>query len=170
VAIGNVGVAARIENEASTANLPKTFLSRYFYLCMSLVLAALVMSGFSRIVNANLFHANPPRPVAFVGTRSGLLNVDSLLYRSVGSGAHAEGQPLLGWFGAGLLTVMPWRFIGADRSWWRCLSSRQLKTLRLRYSPQHRVRKGAEMLFSARHVAVYRACLVEEATINRESL
>jgi len=29
---------------------------------MSLLLAARVMSGFSRTVNANLFHANRPRP------------------------------------------------------------------------------------------------------------
>jgi hypothetical protein len=60
--------------------------------------------------------------------------------------------------------------IGADRSWWRCLSRRQLQTLRLRYSPQHRVRRGTEVLFSARDVAVYRACLVEEVMINRERL
>jgi hypothetical protein len=63
VAIGNVGVAARIEKEASTASLLKAFLSRYFYLSMSLVLAALVIAGFSRTVNTSLFHANPPRPL-----------------------------------------------------------------------------------------------------------
>jgi signal transduction histidine kinase len=30
---------------------------------MSVLLAALVISGFSRTVNANLFHGNPPRPL-----------------------------------------------------------------------------------------------------------
>jgi hypothetical protein len=63
MAIGNTGLAAGIARQASTANPLKTFLSRYFYLCMSLVLAALVMLGFSRTVNANLLQANPPRPL-----------------------------------------------------------------------------------------------------------
>jgi len=38
VAIGDAGLAARIEKEASTTNQLQTFLSRYFYLVMSLVL------------------------------------------------------------------------------------------------------------------------------------
>jgi hypothetical protein len=63
VAVGDAGLAARIEKEASTTNQLKTFLSRYFYLFMSLVLAALVILGFSRTVKASLFHANPPRPL-----------------------------------------------------------------------------------------------------------
>ena len=40
----------------------KTFLGRYFYFSMALVFAALVVWGFSRTVNDNLFHAAPPRP------------------------------------------------------------------------------------------------------------
>jgi len=63
VAIGNAGLAVPIEKEASATKQFKAFLSRYFYLCMSLVLAALKTLGFSRTVNANLFHANPPRPL-----------------------------------------------------------------------------------------------------------
>src|SRR5262249_41186688 len=63
VAVGDAGLVARIEKEASATNQFKTFLSRYFYFCMSLVLAGLVILGFSRTVNANLFHANPPRPL-----------------------------------------------------------------------------------------------------------
>jgi selenocysteine lyase/cysteine desulfurase len=63
VAIGNAGLAVRIEIEASTGKPLKTFLNRYFYLCMSLVLAALVILGFGRTVNTSLFHANPPRPL-----------------------------------------------------------------------------------------------------------
>jgi hypothetical protein len=58
-----VGFAARTGKEASTTKPLKTFLSRYFYLCMSLMMAGLVVWGFSRTVNANLFHANPPRPL-----------------------------------------------------------------------------------------------------------
>ena len=63
MAIGDAGLAARIEKEASTANQVQTFLSRYFYLVMSLVLAAIVILGFSRTVNIFLIHANPPRPL-----------------------------------------------------------------------------------------------------------
>ena len=113
MAIGNVGVAARIENEASTANLPKTFLSRYFYLCMSLLLAARVMSGFSRTVNANLFHANRPRPwllwvhgVVF-STWIVFFIARSALVRARMVSVHR----LLGWFGFELATVMPWRLL-----------------------------------------------------------
>ena len=131
---------------------------------MSLLLAARVMSGFSRTVNANLFHANRPRPwllwvhgVVF-STWIVFFIAQSALVRARVVCVHR----LLGWFGAGLATVNAMAIIGADRSWWRCLSSRQLKTLWLRYSPQHRVRRGTEVLLSARDVAVYRACLVEE--------
>jgi len=62
VAIGNAAIAARIDKEASTTKPLKTFLGQYFYLCMSLVMAGLVVWGFSRTVDANLFHAKPPRP------------------------------------------------------------------------------------------------------------
>jgi hypothetical protein len=63
VAIGTAGLAGRLEKEVTTTNQLKTFLGRYFYLCMSLVLTALVILGFGRTANANLFHANPPRPL-----------------------------------------------------------------------------------------------------------
>jgi hypothetical protein len=108
VAIGNVGVAARIEKEASTANLLKTFLSRHFYLCMSLVLAALVIAGFSRTVNSSLFHANPPRPLllwihgAVFSTWIAFFIAQSALVRARKVSVHR----LLGWFGAGLAAVM----------------------------------------------------------------
>jgi hypothetical protein len=63
VAIGNTAVVTRIHEQTSTTNQLKTFLSRYFYLCMSLVMAGLVVWGFSRTVDASLFHASPPRPL-----------------------------------------------------------------------------------------------------------
>jgi hypothetical protein len=108
VAIGNAGLAARIEKEASTTNQLKTFLGRYFYLFMSLVLAALVILGFSRTVNANLFHANPPRPLllwmhgAVFSTWVAFFIAQSALVRARKVSVHR----LLGWFGAGLATVM----------------------------------------------------------------
>lgn len=110
MAIGNAGLAASIAKQASATRQFKfkTFLSRYFYLSMSLVLAVLVAWGFSRTVNANLFHANPPRPrllwlhgaafatwiVFFIG--------QSALVRAHRVSVHR----LLGWFGAALATLM----------------------------------------------------------------
>jgi hypothetical protein len=108
VAVGNVGLAARIEKEASTTNPLKTFLSRYFYLSMSLVLAALVILGFSRTVNASLFHANPPRPLllwvhgAVFSTWLVFFIAQSALVRARKVSVHR----LLGLFGAGLAAVM----------------------------------------------------------------
>ena len=108
MAIGNVGVAARIEKEASAADLLKTFQSRYFYLCMSLVFAALVIAGFSRTVNTSLFHANPPRPFflwihgAAFSTWIVFFIAQSALVRARKVSIHR----LLGWFGAGLAALM----------------------------------------------------------------
>ena len=108
MAVGNVGVAGRIQKEASTAKALKTFLSRYFYLCMSLVLATLVIAGFSRTVNASLFHANPPRPLllwihgAAFSTWIVFFIAQSALVRARKVSVHR----LLGWFGAGLAAVM----------------------------------------------------------------
>lgn len=106
MSVGNVGFATRAE--AGTTSGLKLFLSRYFYFCMSLVLAALVVSGFSRTVDHNLFHATPPRPlllwmhgavfstwIVFYITQSALVRVRQV-------GVHRT----LGWFGAGLAAVM----------------------------------------------------------------
>jgi FtsH-binding integral membrane protein len=92
----------------STPTPPKTFLSRYFYFCMSLVFPALVVWGFSRTVDANLFHAAPPRPfllwihgaafsswVIFYIAQSGLVRIHKLSWHR-----------FLGWFGTGLAAVM----------------------------------------------------------------
>jgi hypothetical protein len=108
VAIGSVRLAARIEKEAGTTNQFKTFLARYFYLCMSLVLSALVIVGFSRTANDHLFHANPPRPLllwmhaAAFSTWMVFFIARSALVRARKVSVHR----LLGWFGAGLAAVM----------------------------------------------------------------
>jgi hypothetical protein len=108
VAIGNVRLAAGIEKEASTTQQFKAFLSRYFYLFMSLVLAAIVILGFSRTANANLFHANPPRPLllwihgAAFSTWIVFFVAQSALVRARKVSVHR----LLGWFGAGWAAVM----------------------------------------------------------------
>ncbi len=81
---------------------------RYFYFGMSLLLAAIVVSGFQRTANENLFHPVIPRPfilwihgavfagwVIFFILQSTLVRVRKVSWhRSVG------------WFGAGLASVM----------------------------------------------------------------
>jgi hypothetical protein len=108
VAIGNAALAAGIEKEASATSQFKTFLGRYFYFSMSLVFSAIVIVGFSQSVNANLFHASPPRPlllwihgaafsmwVLFFIAQSALVRVHKV-----------SVHRFLGWFGVGLATVM----------------------------------------------------------------
>ena len=75
---------------------------------MSLVLAALVIAGFSRTVNSSLFHANPPRPLllwihgAVFSTWIAFFVAQSALVRARKVSIHRS----LGWFGAGLAAVM----------------------------------------------------------------
>ena len=108
MAIANPAVGARIEKEASTANPLKTFLSKYFYFCMSLVLAALVVWGFSRTVDANLFHGNPPRPLLLWihGTAFSAWIVFFILQSTLVRTRKVSVHRFLGWFGAGLATAM----------------------------------------------------------------
>jgi len=86
----------------------KSFLSRYFYLCMSLVMAGLVVWGFSRTVDASLFYAKPPRPLllwmhgAAFSTWVLFFIAQSTLIRVRKVSVHRT----LGWFGAGLATVI----------------------------------------------------------------
>jgi hypothetical protein len=86
----------------------KGFLNRYFYFSMSLLMAAILVSGFSRTINNSLFHAAPPRPlllwihgaafaswVAFFIAQSTLVRLHKVSWHR-----------FFGWFGAGLATVM----------------------------------------------------------------
>lgn len=108
MAIGDAGLTARIEKEAGASSQLKTFLCRYFYFCMSLVFAALVLLGFSRTVNVALFHANPPRPFllwmhgAAFSTWIVFFIAQSSLVRVRKVSVHRA----LGWFGAALASVM----------------------------------------------------------------
>jgi|ERR1700751_1512937 FtsH-binding integral membrane protein len=83
-------------------------LDKYFYFAMSLLIAAIVVAGFSRTVNQNLFHPAVPRPfllwihaaaftlwIAFFILQSALVRVRKVKWHR-----------LLGWFGAGLAAVM----------------------------------------------------------------
>ncbi len=52
MAVGNVGIAARLQKEARTTSPLKIFLSRYFYFSMSLLMTGLVVWGFSHTVSS----------------------------------------------------------------------------------------------------------------------
>ena len=92
LAIGNAGLVAPVAKEASTTKQLKTFLSRYFYFCMSLVMAGLVVWGFSRTVDANLFHAKPPRPLLLWMHGAAFSTWVVFFIASVGAGTRAEGE------------------------------------------------------------------------------
>ena len=77
---------APIEREANATK------SRYFYFCTSLVMAGLVVWGFSHTVDAHLLHANPPRPLLAVVSRLSLLGLDRAVHRTIRSGAGTQGQ------------------------------------------------------------------------------
>jgi hypothetical protein len=81
---------------------------KYFYFVMSLLFAAIVMWGFSRTVDQNLFHPAPPRPfllwihgaafsawVVFYIFQSGLVRTHNVKWHR-----------FFGWFGVGLGVAM----------------------------------------------------------------
>jgi hypothetical protein len=81
---------------------------RYFYFFLSLVVAGLVVAGFSRTVDRGLFHAAPPRPVllwihgAAFSAWVVLFILQSALVRVRKVSVHRT----LGWFGAVLGAMM----------------------------------------------------------------
>ena len=98
----------------SQPSISSRWVEKYFYLCMSLLIAAVVIFGFSHTVENKLIHANPRRPillwvhailfsswVAFYITQSVLVRIRKV-----------ELHRTLGWAGAALGTSMvvvgPW--------------------------------------------------------------
>jgi hypothetical protein len=108
VAIRDAALGARIEKELSTTNWLKAFLSRYFYFSMSLVMAGLVVWGFSRTVDANLLHAKPARPLLLWmhGAAFTMWLVFFILQSALVRIRKVSVHRFLGWFGALLATVM----------------------------------------------------------------
>jgi hypothetical protein len=108
MAVGNVGFAARLQKETTAATPLKSFLSRYFYLSMSLVMSGLVVWGFSHTVDQNLFHAKPAKPLllwmhgAAFSTWMVFFIAQSALVRVRKVSVHRT----LGWFGAALAALM----------------------------------------------------------------
>jgi hypothetical protein len=82
--------------------------NRYFYFAMSLLVAAIVVFGFSHTIDANLFHPSVPRPVilwfhaAVFTTWVAFFIFQSALVRT----RNVKWHRFFGWFGAGLGTVM----------------------------------------------------------------
>ncbi|HEV2136937.1 MAG TPA: hypothetical protein VGR47_22150 [Terracidiphilus sp.] len=83
-------------------------LDRYFYFAMSLLVAGIVVWGFSHTVDQNLFHAAPPRPLilwfhgaAFSGWIAFFI-FQSALVRT----GNVKVHRFFGWFGAALATAM----------------------------------------------------------------
>jgi hypothetical protein len=58
----------------SQPSISLRWVEKYFYLCMSLLIAAVVIYGFSHTVENKLIHANPRRPI--------LLWVHAILFSS----------------------------------------------------------------------------------------
>ena len=87
---------------ASSAIGPVEFLDRYFYLCMSLLIAGVVVYGFSHTVSARLFHTTIPRPrvlyfhAAVFSTWILFFVFQSVLIRTHNVRVHK----VTGWFGA----------------------------------------------------------------------
>ena len=108
MATGSAAVPARIGREASTRKQLRSFLGRYFYFCMALLMAGLAVWAFSRTVDAGLLHAKPPRPLllwfhaACFAAWIVLFVAQSALVRMRKVKVHRT----LGWFGAGLAAVM----------------------------------------------------------------
>ena len=97
------------QRNATKASELSRFLNKYFYFCMSLLIAAVVMYGFSHTVNDNLLHATPPRPLilwfhgAVFTAWLGFFIFQSALVRT----HHVKLHRMTGWFGAALGVLMP---------------------------------------------------------------
>jgi hypothetical protein len=84
------------------------FIDRYFYFAMSLLVAAMVVWGFSHTVNQNLFHASPPRPLLlwFHGAAFSAWVLFFIFQSALVRTRNVKWHRFFGWFGVGLATVM----------------------------------------------------------------
>lgn len=103
-----LAVAAKPRLVAKPSRLSR-FLNKYFYFCMSLLVTAVIVYGFSHTIDHNLIHATPPRPwilwlhgAVFSGWLAFFI-FQSALVRT----HHVKLHRLTGWFGAGLGVLIP---------------------------------------------------------------
>jgi hypothetical protein len=110
VNVERVGVAISPEKKLGTTSFSgrNGILCRYFYFAMSLLLAAIVVSGFKRTVNENLFHPAIPRPfILWIHASAFTAWVIFFICQSTLVRVHkVSWHRSIGWFGAGLATGM----------------------------------------------------------------
>ena len=83
-------------------------LDRYFYFAMSLLVAAIVVSGFSRTVDAKLFHP-AIRPPFLLWIHAAVFSTWVVFYIAQSAlvrTCHVKWHRFFGWFGVGLAAVM----------------------------------------------------------------
>jgi FtsH-binding integral membrane protein len=104
--VGNVGFATRSQTSATSGF--KTFLGRYFYFCMALLMAGLSVWGFSQTVDTRLLHAKPPRPLLlwFHGAAFSAWIVVFIAQSALVRVRKVSVHRTLGWFGAALAATM----------------------------------------------------------------
>lgn len=94
---------------ARKASALSRFLIQYFYFCMSLLVAAVVVYGFSHTVNDRLIHATPPRPLLLWihgAVFSGWVAI--FVFQSALVRVHkVKLHRLTGWFGAAFGVLIP---------------------------------------------------------------
>ncbi|MGC1782737.1 MAG: hypothetical protein WA708_09480 [Acidobacteriaceae bacterium] len=102
------GIAVKQRGITKASGLSR-FLNQYFYFCMSLLIAAVVVYGFSHTIDHSLIHATPPRPwilwlhgAAFSGWLAFFI-FQSALVRT----GNVKLHRLTGWFGAALGVLIP---------------------------------------------------------------
>lgn len=102
-----LSISARRGTTAKMTPLQQ-MVNKYFYFAMSLLIAAIVASGFSRTVNDNLLHPSVPRPLILwfhAAAFSGF--VVFFIFQSALVRTHnVKWHRFFGWFGAALGTVM----------------------------------------------------------------
>ena len=125
------------------------WVEKYFYLCMSLLIAAVVVYGFSQTVDNKLIHANPRRPmllwvhvilfsswVAFYISQSVLVRIRKVqLHRTLGWAGAA--------LGASMVVVGPWVAVVMAR-----FDTTQL----------HRANRGAFLIVPLSDMAAFAIC------------
>ena len=84
------------------------FVDKYFYFAMSLLVAGIVVSGFSQTVNENLIHPSVPRPlILWFHAAAFSAWVILFIFQSALVRTHnVKWHRFFGWFGVALGTVM----------------------------------------------------------------
>lgn len=108
VNVERAGPAARGKTGTIAVTGRNGILDRYFYFSMSLLVAVIVVTGFQRTVNDNLFHPAVPRPfILWIHGTAFATWVIFFICQSTLVRIHkVSWHRFLGWFGAGLATVM----------------------------------------------------------------